>query len=236
MEMTAKRNKPGIFRRAGNAVERARTWMTDYAYLVTIMAVMAIIAASAMYTRQVRQESGVQAAAGAPEVSQPPEATPLPLLEVTPLPTIAPVVPRNMAVLGGAGAVMPVLGEVLRGFDQSVPVFWEAIGCWQVHDGVDIAGETDEPVGSARDGVVRQAVRDDLWGWRVQVELTDGSIAEYAGLAVCEVEAGQSVTRGQPLGTLMAQIPCEAETGPHLHLTLTSPEGEKMDPMSILPQ
>ncbi len=234
--MASMGKKPGIFHRAGDMIERARNWMTEYAYLVTIMAVIAIIAASAMYTRHVREESGVQAAAGATEVSQKPEETKQPLPESTPMPTLAPLVPREMAVLSSAGAVMPVSGEVLRGFNEGVPVFWEALGCWQVHDGVDIAGKADEQVSCARDGVVRRTVRDDLWGWRVQVEQTDGSIAEYAGLAVCEVAPGQSVTRGQALGTLLSQIPCEAEEGSHLHLTLTMPNGKKADPLTMLPE
>ena len=54
IRMASMGKKPGIFHRAGDMIERARNWMKEYAYLVTIMAVIAIIAASAMYTRHVR--------------------------------------------------------------------------------------------------------------------------------------------------------------------------------------
>ena len=221
----------GLAQKAANTLNRAREWMMDYAYLVTLGAVIAIIAASALYTRHVQKDagaSGIQAAADAPEIREASDSTPSPLDGATPLDTGAPTV-------SGAGSVWPVSGEILREFDASTPVFWEALGCWQVHAGLDIAGEADEEVRCARDGVVRQAVRDELWGWRVQVEQTDGRLAEYAGLALCEVDAGQSVTRGQSLGTLMEHIPCEAELGPHLHMTLML-DGRAIDPLSIMPE
>lgn len=52
--------------------------MLDYAYLVTLGAVIAIIAGSALYTRQLRaqQEAGVQAAAPAPEIAATPQPSP----------------------------------------------------------------------------------------------------------------------------------------------------------------
>lgn len=102
------------------------------------------------------------------------------------------------------------------------------------HPALDIAGEADEEVRCAKDGVVALAVRDDLWGWRVQVEQTDGRLCEYAGLALSLVEAGQSVTRGQPLGTLLPAIPCESEQAAHLHMTVWA-DGEAIDPRGMLP-
>ena len=228
----------GLAQKAANTLNRAREWMMDYAYLVTLGAVIAIIAASALYTRHVQKDagdSGIQAAADAPEIREASESTPSPLESASPLPTLAPITPLRVTSVSGAGSVWPVSGEILREFDASTPVFWEALGCWQVHAGLDIAGEADEEVRCARDGVVRQAVRDELWGWRVQVEQTDGRLAEYAGLALCEVDAGQSVTRGQSLGTLMEHIPCEAELGPHLHMTLML-DGRAVDPLSIMPE
>ena len=38
----------------------------------------------------------------------------------------------------------------------------------------------------------------------------------------------------QTIGTLLEQVPCEAELGTHLHLELTR-DGQRRDPADILP-
>ena len=43
------------------------------------------------------------------------------------------------------------------------------------------------------------------------------------------VQAGQSVVRGQPLGDVMAAVPAESELGAHLHLSLYR-DGEAAEP------
>lgn len=118
--------------------------------------------------------------------------------------------------------------------ETATPVLWEALSCVQLHAAVDLAGEVGEKVHCVMDGTVSGTVRDELWGWRVAVAQTDGQQAVYAGLAACDVSAGQNVTRGQTIGTLLERIPCEAELGAHLHLELTC-NGERRDPMEILP-
>ena len=82
------------------------------------------------------------------------------------------------------------------------------------------------------DGVVSTVTMDGLWGFSVQVEQTDGTLATYAGLSVVQVSPGQSVTRGRLLGTL-GEVPCEAELGPHLHYALTQDE-EPQNPSLLL--
>lgn len=203
----------------------------EYAYLVTLGAVIAVVVASAMYTRQVKrmQDGGVQAVAGAPEVEQ---ATAVPMESTTPLPTIAPVEVHYTSIRPGGSTVWPVGGEVVRAYDAQNAVLWEALGSVRIHAALDIAGEVGESVLCAMDGVVKSAVRDELWGWRVRVEQTDGSEAAYAGLGSVDVTAGQSVTRSQQLGTLLESIPCEAELGPHLHMELCR-AGKTCDPEGL---
>ena len=217
-----------LFSRVHRGVQRAKAWMMDYAYLVTLGAVIAVIAASAMYTQRLHaRERSVQAAAGAPETEATPALTP----RVTPLPTLAPLAVQTPARV----AVWPLGGGIVRGHDAQEPVYWVALGCYQPHAGLDIAGEAGESVCCAADGVVSRTALDELWGWRVTVAQTDGSETVYAGLEVCTVEAGQSVTRGQALGTLLAQIPCEAELGSHLHLERWR-DGAAQDPEAALPE
>lgn len=215
----------GLLHRMGAAAARAREALVEHAYLVTLGAVIAVIAATAMYTGRLRdqEEAGVQAAAQAPEL-----ASPAP--ETTPLPTIAPL--TTHAMTSKPGTVWPVSGEVVRAHEPQTPVFWAAIGCFQAHEGVDIAGQAGEDVLAVMDGVVESVTLDGLWGWRIRVSQTDGSMGTYAGLACAQVSPGQSVSRGRVLGTL-GDIPCEAELGPHLHYEQTA-DGQPADPEQLL--
>lgn len=213
-----------------SAAHRAKEWLMDYAYLVTLGAVLAVIAASALYTREIKagQEQDVQAAAQAAELAQTAEPT------ARPIPTLAPLEVHYASPRPGGSTVYPVSGGVLREYDAAQPVYWEALSCVKVHAGLDLQGKAEEAVACVMDGVVAQVARDELWGWRVTVEQTDGQRMCYAGLMTAGVGVGETVTRGQALGTLMASIPCEAELGTHLHLELTD-EGETRDPRTVLP-
>lgn len=211
---------------------RAQDWLMEYAYLVTLGAVIAVIAATAMYTSRVnaQQEEGVAAAAGAPETRETASPTP----SVTPLPTIAPMTMTAATYRPAAASVWPASGGLLRAFSDTA-VSWEALGCIQPHKAIDIAGEAGEEVFSPMDGVVKAAALDALWGWRVEIEHTDGSIGVYAGLLQSYVAAGDAVARGEALGLLMERIPCEAELKTHLHMELSF-GGKAVDPAAILTQ
>lgn len=215
------------------AAERIREFMLEYAYLMTLGAALVVVAASALYTSQVREEAQIQAAADAPEVEQSAAPSPSPSATPVPLATMAPVHVASAIRLGGSTA-RPVGGERLRGFDARTPVVWEALRACKPHAALDLAGERGEDVLAAADGTVASAARDELWGWRVTVSQTDGQTAVYAGLESSFVSPGQNVTRAQALGALAESVPCEAELGAHLHMELLS-GGRLCDPQTILP-
>lgn len=173
-----------------NRLRQAREWLLDYAYWVTLGAMIAVIVGTALYTDRLRQAENVQAAAPAPAMDG-----------------------RR------TGAVRPVSGGLLRGFSAQ-PVLWPSLDCWQAHPAVDLGAASGETAVCMRDGVVLSCVRDDLWGWHVAVRQTDGAVCTYSGLSCALVQAGQSVVRGQPLGDVMAAVPAESELGAHLHLSL----------------
>lgn len=202
-----------------NRLRQAREWLLDYAYWVTLGAMIAVIVGTALYTDRLRQAENVQAAAPAPEVS----SSPTPQISPIPVPTLAPI-----RMPSAAGSVRPVSGRQVRGF-SSQPVFWQGLDCWQSHSAVDLAAEAGETAVCMRDGVVLSCVRDDLWGWHVAVRQTDGAVCTYSGLSCALVQAGQSVVRGQPLGDVMAAVPAESELGAHLHLSLYR-DGEAAEP------
>ena len=218
----------------GNGMQRAKDLAAEYAYVVTLICVIAVIVGSAAYTQNIKQQaqgSLVEAAAGAPEV----EATAIPETEIriTPLPTIAPLSVRSSVF--EEKRVWPAEGEVIRHHDSQEIVFWEALGMWQVHKGIDIAGEAGQSVRCAGSGMVGHVTREALWGGSVEIEQEDGRHAVYRGLALCYVEEGDRVARGQEIGTLIEAIPCEAELGTHLHMEVIR-DGIEQDPLAMLPE
>lgn len=216
----------------GKRFLRMKAWMMDNAYLVTLGCLMAIVVSCAVYTNGLhgKAQKGVQAAAGAPETLQ--SASPVVQPELTPLPTIAPLVVRTQA-LAQRGGEWPVKGRVLRASDAQEMVYWESLGLWQTHAGLDVAGETGECVKASMDGEVISAAWDELWGWRVCIAHGTDREMIYAGLESCVVSSGDQIRRGQTIGTLLERIPCEAELGPHVHLEMTH-DGKYQDPEAAL--
>lgn len=211
----------------GKKRRRIKTWMTEYAYLVTVLSVLAVVIGCAMYTQALRQDVGVQAAAEAPETKA--TSTPIPARQATPLPTIAAIRPASLT---GPSRRWPASGEVIRGYDARESVYWAALDCWQVHAAVDVAGGAEERIAASTDGNVLWTAWDEMWGWKVCVGLEDGMQLVYAGLEACLVYEGQQVKRGQILGTLLEAIPCESEMEPHLHLEAYQ-SGRRIDPEKV---
>ena len=207
---------------------RIKDWMMDNAYLITLGCVLAMVVGCALYTQGLRntQQADVQAAAGAPEIEQ----TAAPTQRVIPLPTIAPLVVRELAP---KGAVWPLEGRILRVYDAQESTYWASLDAWQTHLGLDIAGDAGAYVKACMDGTVKSVTCDPLWGWRVCIGHDGGRETTYAGLEGSAVQAGERVRRGQIIGTLAAQIPCEAEMAAHLHLEMTR-EGRHQDPEATL--
>jgi len=104
-------------------MHRAKKWMMDYAYLVMIGAVIAVTAASAAYTQQIRmeQKTEIAAAAQAPETKETLQSIPV----ISPLPTIAPLQVHYTALEDRRKRnAWPVKGRILRAFDETQSVYW----------------------------------------------------------------------------------------------------------------
>ena len=210
--------------------QRFQTWMLENAYWITIGCVLVMVVGCALYTQSLRAQQDVRAAAQAPEIEESlqPTATPAP----TPLPTIAPLNVRPAALVQ-RGGMWPVSGSVMRAFDAQESVYWETLGVWRTHHGLDIGARTGESVSACMDGRVADAVWDLLWGWQVSIAHDDGCEMRYAGLESCAVHEGQQIRRGQVIGVVMERIPCEAEMETHLHLEMRK-DGRDQDPEAVL--
>ena len=106
---------------------------------------------------------------------------------------------------------LPADGEIRSGFGMRVhPV----TGYWSQHNGVDIRGDTGDPVMTVLDGEVLSAQSCPFYGNTVVVYHGAGLSTVYAHLDSFAVAVDDEVDAGQLLGAMGST---GRTTGPHLH-------------------
>jgi murein DD-endopeptidase MepM/ murein hydrolase activator NlpD len=99
-----------------------------------------------------------------------------------------------------------------------------------MHTGVDLHGETGEPVRATADGKVTAAGWSGGYGRVVDVDHGNGLSTRYGHLSSIDVQVGQSVRMGQVIGRVGST---GRSTGPHLHYE-TRVRGQAVDPQKFL--
>ncbi len=130
--------------------------------------------------------------------------------------------------------VLPVVGQITKGFSGDKLVFCETMGDWRTHNGIDITAEQGTSVVAVTDGTVEFAGQSDLWGLVVEVKLITGHTAIYANLgSIADIKAGTLVKQGDVLGSVGTSSIIEKGDKPHLHFEIIS--GDKfLDPLTLL--
>ncbi|GGW74664.1 M23 family metallopeptidase [Streptomyces xantholiticus] len=111
--------------------------------------------------------------------------------------------------------------------------FGESGSMWSSgqHTGLDFAAPTGTPVKAVHGGTVKSAGWSGSYGYRIVLELEDGTEVLYAHLSSMTASAGQQVTTGETIGRVGAT---GNVTGPHLHLEVHTAGGSGIDPMAWL--
>ncbi len=123
----------------------------------------------------------------------------------------------------------PVTGEV----DMSSPFGMRMdpfLGRPAIHTGIDLRGETGEPVHATATGKVSIAGREGGYGNMVEINHGNGLATRYGHLSEIDVKVGQTVRIGDTIGKIGST---GRSTGPHLHYE-TRIGGEAVDPQKFL--
>jgi hypothetical protein len=110
-----------------------------------------------------------------------------------------------------AAWVWPLRGEVITSYSNGDDPY--ASG---QHRGIDIAGETGQPVVAATGGSVRFAGTAGSSGVTVSIRTLDGFDTSYLHLSAASVREGQSVEAGEQIGAVGTSGTRSVER-PHLH-------------------
>ena len=126
--------------------------------------------------------------------------------------------------------VMPVDGEIVRGFAKDSLVYSETLQEWIVHQAIDIKANSRDVVKAAADGTVKSIKNDPRYGLTVIIEHHGGFKTVYSNLLTAEfVVEGESVKQGQTLGTVGSSATFEIADEPHLHFEMLK-DSEYTDP------
>jgi murein DD-endopeptidase MepM/ murein hydrolase activator NlpD len=136
---------------------------------------------------------------------------------------------RLTRTLGAVPVRKPIDGEIdpQSGFGVRIDPF---LGTPAMHTGLDLHGETGDPVRATADGTVTTAGWSGGYGRVVDVDHGNGLSTRYGHLSSIAVRVGQSVKTGQIIGKVGST---GRSTGPHLHYE-TRLKGEAIDPQKFL--
>ena len=100
--------------------------------------------------------------------------------------------------------IRPIEGKILRSFSWE-PVFFQELGLWQAHPGLDFSAQPGEIVCAMKEGSIRVASQG------LFIDCPDGSMLFYRGIQSLSVLDGQKIKAGTPLGLAGAGVSFEGE-------------------------
>ncbi len=132
--------------------------------------------------------------------------------------------------------VAPVEGETIAVYAMESLGYNATTRDWRTHNGIDIAAQAGSAVGAAADGTVYTVYEDDTMGTTVVIRHDGGYITKYASLdKEVAVKPGETVSAGQPIGSVGNTALLESAIGDHVHFSVTCND-KPVDPAEFLKQ
>jgi murein DD-endopeptidase MepM/ murein hydrolase activator NlpD len=127
----------------------------------------------------------------------------------------------------------PLEGEIYREFTMDDLVYYESIGEWRVHKGIDIKPKDTLMVESALAGKVESIKNSELTGTEIVIDHGNNIKTLYSNLVSVDVKEGDQVQQGQTIGNIGKTASIESADGAHLHFELFV-EGKNVNPMDYI--
>ncbi|SHH19618.1 M23 family metallopeptidase [Tepidibacter thalassicus] len=131
-------------------------------------------------------------------------------------------------------AIMPVEGELSRGYSDTEPSYSITLDQWELHKGIDIKAEEGTPVKASMDGEVLDVVKDERNGVTVKMKHDGNLVTVYSNLSLdTNLKKGQKLKRGDLISKVGNTSIVESKEGPHLHFEVLK-NGKNINPLSII--
>jgi len=127
----------------------------------------------------------------------------------------------------------PLSGEVIREFTIDDLVYYEAIGEWRVHKGIDIKPRDTLLIESALAGKVEAVNNSEITATEIIIDHGNNVKTLYSNLVSANVKVGDTVEKGQVIGNLGKTVSIEATDGAHLHFEVIV-DGKQVNPLDYI--
>ena len=127
----------------------------------------------------------------------------------------------------------PVVGNVIMNYSMDSYVYYATLGQYRYSDAIVISATEGEHITAAADGVVTEVFYDEEIGNALTVALGSGYELTYGQLADIQVAAGDTVSRGELLGTVAAPTKYYTLEGTNVYFRMTK-DGEPVNPLTLL--
>lgn len=127
----------------------------------------------------------------------------------------------------------PLSGELTREFTMDDLVYYEAIGEWRVHKGIDIKPKDTLLVESVLAGKVEAVNNSEITATEIIIDHGGNVKTLYSNLVSANVQAGDTVKKGQVIGNLGKTVSIESTDGAHLHFELIV-DGKQVNPLDYI--
>lgn len=114
-------------------------------------------------------------------------------------------------------------------------VWHVTLGQYSVNDGIDYTGSDGDSVMSAYSGSVKSIEYDILNGYTVVIEHNSTLQSRYSSLNEPTITVGQSVAKGQKIGTMGNTATISYDVGPHVHFSVFE-NNEIVSPYTFMAQ
>ena len=113
---------------------------------------------------------------------------------------------------------------------ETLFVFSSTLKEWAAHKGVDLVATDGTAVNAMYDGTVLDVTETFGLGRTVTIDHGDNVVATYASLSDVQVIKGQTVKKGEQIGSASTTASNEFMDGAHVHLEVKQ-NGQYVDPM-----
>lgn len=111
--------------------------------------------------------------------------------------------------------------NIIRDYTIETLVFHNSLNQWSANTGIDFAGNDGDGVAAAYGGVVESVSYDVFFGHKVVIKHNDDLRTIYYSLNEPTVTQGQTVTKGQSIGSIGATASKHVLDGPVVHFEVT---------------